>query len=949
MIASSEERQLLASADLFVNPVLGGSGTSREAVEALAGLLPLVATPVSVSDLGLEPGKHALLCERDEFAPAVRSLLARPRRRRRIAEAGLARVQSQFTWRKIARQFARNLMSATKETDHAGTRSRSGGRRSRVVVLGDHATREKEEPIPVWLDADIVRLALGPALALELARPGELRITLEKSTHHQAFEQQSEAAQGVSVSDIATGLFVANHHSLADVLSILLPRSNAVIFDRCVMAPALDIIKRIRSDLPILYHARDIETTGMEPRLQRHPLRAPLENFVGEIERRLAAAADVVVTHREDDAKHLRGLGARSVIVANGKDGGPPAEMLKTRANGQDHRRSLLVVTYRYTEPPLGGAEEYLIAILRWLRPRFRSIDLAAVDVVGPLTNLHHHGCGFTAGSGAARIVGELFDSVRLFPPDIVPKDRALEACRQLERFRMRSEFALYTPFAEDLRKRAPAMLLGGFYWLEEQDGFKRRWTAPEFSFLIPRGAKIFGFDGWSPKRQWLVVSVVSLGDGQESEAIELHRQLIEAGFSCRLALSDDVTADVIRCVVEEHIEPGDYRSLGIVVERASVLVGTAQNPPAGANVLSAAAPLREIEMDLGTDVEPTLRTAHLDAWLDRLSALARDTSDADEAALASVRGPHSKALQAWLAENGMRYDVVLVQGVPFDTVPSTVATLKRLDQRPRIVVLPHFHGGDRYYYWRRYIDSFAAADKTLFFSERLARRLGQPAKNAVVPGGGVDIEEEARDDLVAQFREVHQETAPFFLVLGRKIASKGYDRVMRAVGALRDAGRMIDVVMIGSDEDEAPVEQDGIYYLGFQPRDIVLGALSACLAVVTMSDSESFGIVVCEAWKFRKPVVASRACAAFRDLIADRETGLLVSSDAELVAALTEIAKDGALRNRLGAAGFARAAAEFSWQRVADQVAEVLIDGAKSRSTKLLNLRIGCDSLPGT
>ena len=57
-------------------------------------------------------------------------------------------------------------------------------------------------------------------------------------------------------------------------------------------------------------------------------------------------------------------------------------------------RRSLLVVTYRYTEPPLGGAEEYAMEVLKHLRPRFAQIDLAAVSI-SRLTNHHHFGCAF--------------------------------------------------------------------------------------------------------------------------------------------------------------------------------------------------------------------------------------------------------------------------------------------------------------------------------------------------------------------------------------------------------------------------------------------------------------------------------------------------------------------------------------------------------------------------
>src|SRR5690606_20151299 len=136
----------------------------------------------------------------------------------------------------------------------------------------------------------------------------------------------------------------------------------------------------------------------------------------------------------------------------------------------------------------------------------------------------------------------------------------------------------------------------------------------------------------------------------------------------------------------------------------------------------------------------------------------------------------HSAAMQDWLRRHAAGYDAVLVQGIPFDVIPRTVETLAALDgPRPRLVLLPHFHGDDRFYYWRRYLDAFARADRTLLFSRTVADLLGGGERLAVVPGGGVDATEFALPASVARFREVLDIQEPFFLVLGRKTGSKGY------------------------------------------------------------------------------------------------------------------------------------------------------------------------------
>jgi glycosyltransferase involved in cell wall biosynthesis len=113
-------------------------------------------------------------------------------------------------------------------------------------------------------------------------------------------------------------------------------------------------------------------------------------------------------------------------------------------------------------------------------------------------------------------------------------------------------------------------------------------------------------------------------------------------------------------------------------------------------------------------------------------------------------------------------------------------------------------------------------------------------------------------------------------------------------------------------------VTADGVYYLGHQPRPVIRGALEACLGVVSMSRSESFGIVLCEAWLFGKPVIANRACYSFRELVRDGESGILVSSEAELSAAMARLCSDPAERSRLGERGFTEVAERFTWERVA-------------------------------
>jgi len=584
--------------------------------------------------------------------------------------------------------------------------------------------------------------------------------------------------------------------------------------------------------------------------------------------------------------------------------------------------RSLLIVTYRYTEPARGGAEQYLIEVLQRLKPKYARIELAAV-AVDFLTNEAHFATAFSHNSAApANFVGEIFDSVHFFPALEQPAEQVQQKCRSLERAWLSEEFVLCRPFCKELCARGPHFL-SGFFAQERHGQGIRRWTSGEFWLVLPENTRTLRVAGWVPHSKRLTLSLYRQTDSGELDEIFRSTRSCDGNFVLNFAVDSGRNLDGVllaHCAVPEHVVETDHRPLGVLIEAASVLVATSQ-----ASGDDRVGELDEMRFDLSASAEQMIRAMHFDRWVAALNRSAKMRPPELDEEFAEIRGPHSPALQDWLSGHASDYDVVLVQGIPFDTIPRSVETICASANRPRVVLLPHFHGDDRFYYWPRYLNAFAKADATLLFSSTIAHHLGDGIHAEIVPGGGVNLEEFASHQALSRWRAISPITSPFFLVLGRKTASKGYQRAIEAVQLLRQTGIAVNLAIIGVDEDGVPIREDGVTYLGHQPREIVTGALADCSALVTMSESESFGIVICEAWKFGKPVIANRSCYAFRELVSHDRDGLLVEGVAELSEAMKRLILEPDLCSRLGSAGFDRVVREFTWDQIAIRFADLL------------------------
>jgi glycosyltransferase involved in cell wall biosynthesis len=106
----------------------------------------------------------------------------------------------------------------------------------------------------------------------------------------------------------------------------------------------------------------------------------------------------------------------------------------------------------------------------------------------------------------------------------------------------------------------------------------------------------------------------------------------------------------------------------------------------------------------------------------------------------------------------------------------------------------------------------------------------------------------------------------------------------------------------------------------------VVIGALAEATCLVNMSDSESFGIVLLEAWMAGTPVVARGSCTAFAELVTDGQNGLVADDVQGVVEALSRYLDDSQLAARHAREG-RKLAEGFGWNRLSQRFAEVVSD----------------------
>lgn len=170
----------------------------------------------------------------------------------------------------------------------------------------------------------------------------------------------------------------------------------------------------------------------------------------------------------------------------------------------------------------------------------------------------------------------------------------------------------------------------------------------------------------------------------------------------------------------------------------------------------------------------------------------------------------------------------------------------------------------------------------------------------------------------------------PFVLFLGRNSFDKGAIHASNAVLRARIDGVKVSLILAGQ-----PTREFDRYYhalnaknkraimaMGVLPEDKKQALLERTQMLLLPSRTDSFGIVILEAWAHSKPVIGARA-GGLPEVISDGEDGFLVEfgDEVSLAEKIKTLLKESQLCKSFARAGQQKIQKQYTWEIVSQKV----------------------------
>lgn len=297
--------------------------------------------------------------------------------------------------------------------------------------------------------------------------------------------------------------------------------------------------------------------------------------------------------------------------------------------------------------------------------------------------------------------------------------------------------------------------------------------------------------------------------------------------------------------------------------------------------------------------------------------------------------GPVCPALPTTFLGEASQFGVVHVFGL-YSALAWQVVELSRLRNRP-IVVTPFTHRetDNLQMIWKQRALHSAVHLIAMTHQEQvyLSKRFDIPEKRISVVSPAISVSNYKKlSSLECRNQLGIPDSAFVIMFLGRKEENKGIPTLIAAWQELiRRGNTFAYLLLVGPDSLYSQrllfgcSQQEGFLNLGVVNEKTKLIALNACDCLVLASRSESFGIVLLEAWAVGKPVVAARSAAA-SELISPGQNGLLfeVGSVAQLADQLEALTLDPTYGSAMGQEGMSGVLADFTLQAMGAKIANI-------------------------
>lgn len=403
---------------------------------------------------------------------------------------------------------------------------------------------------------------------------------------------------------------------------------------------------------------------------------------------------------------------------------------------------------------------------------------------------------------------------------------------------------------------------------------------------------------------------------GSEQAAQEIAERLVQHGWQCTIVTTTALDLAALVDPKARRLPPGEIEHNGVRIRRFAI------------RYLPVSRLTQRALGRLGASVSPiwpalALRMARWTPWVpDLLDALADDLE---------------------------RFDLIHVSNIVHAGFAAAALACARR-QGARAILVPYLHLGDpanavvrRFATLPHQVQLLRQADAVLAQTPRERDQLaalGVDPARLFVTGVGVMPTELAGGDAGRARRRLGS-AAPIVLFLGVATYDKGASHLLQAMVRLWRADVDADLVLAGEVAPDFAALVDRLppslrrrcHVLGVVDAATKRDLLAAAALLALPSRTESFGIVLLEAWACGVPVVAA-AAGGIPDVVDDGKDGILVpfGDVGALAAAIRALLDDPARRAALGAAGRAKVHNRWTWDHVFASVSMVIAELFETR-----------------